>query len=137
MEQRISFVTLVVADVEASRRFYVDGLGWEPELHVAGEVLMLRVADRVILSLWDRAAAEHELGPVAADGTPPIALAHNVDGEARVDAVIDEARAAGADVVAEPRRREWGGYSGYFADPDGYRWEVAHNPGPIGQAVLP
>jgi catechol 2,3-dioxygenase-like lactoylglutathione lyase family enzyme len=137
MEQRISFITLVVEDVEASRRFYVDGLGWQPELHVAGEVLMLRMGDRLILSLWDRMAAEHEIGPVTTDGTPPVTLAHNLADEAGVDAVLAEARAAGARIAAEAQRREWGGYSGYFADPDGYRWEVAYNPGPIGESVLP
>lgn len=137
MEQRISFITLVVGDVEASRRFYVDGLGWEPELHVAGEVLMLRIGDKLILSLWDRSSAEHEIGPVTTGGTPPVTLAHNVASRADVDRVIAEARAAGAQVAAEPQRREWGGYSGYITDPDGYRWEIAFNPGPIGESVLP
>lgn len=137
MEQRISFITLVVEDVEASRRFYVDGLGWEPELHVAGEVLMLRMGERLVLSLWDRTSAEHELGAVTVGGTPPVTLAHNVRDEAEVTAVIEHARQAGARIVAEPRAREWGGFSGYFADPDGYRWEVAYNPGPIGESVLP
>ena len=137
MDQRLSLITLVVSDVEASARFYVDGLGWHPELHVAGEVLMLMLGERLILSLWDRDAAEHEIGRVTSGGTPPITLAHNVATEAQVDAVIAEARAAGAEIVAEPQKREWGGYTGYFADPDGYRWEVAHNPGPIGQLVLP
>ncbi|MEL5991982.1 VOC family protein [Microbacterium phosphatis] len=137
MDQRLSFLTLVVADVEASSRFYVDGLGWTPELHVAGEVLMLRIGERLILSLWARDAAEHEIGPVMSGGTPPVTLAHNLATEAEVDAVIAEAREAGAEIVAEPRAREWGGYSGYFADPDGYRWEIACNPGPIGESVLP
>lgn len=137
MDQRISFITLIVEDVEASRRFYVDGLGWDPELHVAGEVLMLRMGERLILSLWDRMAAEHEIGPVTTGGTPPVTLAHNLSTAGGVDAVMSEARAAGATIVAEPQRREWGGYSGYFADPDGYRWEIAHNPGPIGESVLP
>ncbi|GAB3280037.1 glyoxalase [Microbacterium sp. MEC084] len=137
MEQRISFITLVVDDVEASRAFYVDRLGWHEELHVEGEVLMLRVGDKLMLSLWDRAHAEAELGPVKADGVAPITLAHNVASESEVDAVIAEARAAGATLVSEPVRRSWGGYTGYIADPDGYRWEVAYNPGPIGESVLP
>ncbi|WP_345751149.1 VOC family protein [Microbacterium rhizophilus] len=137
MDQRISFITLVVEDVEASRRFYVDGLRWEPELHVAGEVLMLRMGERLILSLWDRMAAEHEIGPVTTGGTPPVTLAHNVPTETEVDAVLAGARAAGAEIVAEPQKREWGGYTGYFADLDGYRWEVAYNPGPVGESVLP
>lgn len=137
MEQRISFITLIVEDVEASRRFYVDGLGWREELHVEGEVLMLRVGDKLMLSLWDRAHAEPEIGPVKVEGVPPITLAHNVASEEAVEAVIEEARNAGATLVAEPTRRAWGGYTGYIADPDGYRWEVAYNPGPIGESVLP
>ncbi|MCL8026529.1 VOC family protein [Nocardioides bruguierae] len=139
MDQRISFVTLAVADVEASRRFYVDGLGWEPELLVPGEVLMLRAGERLVLSLWDAAAFTAEVGeaPRSGPGVSPITLAHNVATPAEVDAVLAEARAAGADPVADGVAREWGGYSGYFADPDGFRWEVAHNPGPIGLSVLP
>ncbi|MCW4386388.1 VOC family protein [Salinibacterium sp. SYSU T00001] len=136
MEQRLSFVTLVVDDVARARDFYVTGLGWRPELLVEGEVLMLRVGERLMLSLWDRAHAEDEIGPVSR-GPAPVTLAHNVASEERVDAVLETARAAGAHIVAEAARREWGGYSGYFADPDGFRWEVAFNPGPIGATVLP
>jgi catechol 2,3-dioxygenase-like lactoylglutathione lyase family enzyme len=137
MEPRLSFVTLVVADLAASRRFYVDGLGWEPVLEVPGEVLMFRVADRVVLSLWDEAAAAAEIGPVTRGGTPPVTLAHNVADPAQVDAVLDDARRAGAPHVSTAQDRSWGGRSGYFADPDGFRWEVAHNPGEVGRIVLP
>lgn len=138
MDQRISFVTLAVRDLEASRRFYVDGLGWTPDLDVAGEVLMIMTGRRLVLSLWDRGQFEAEVGPVAAgDGVPPFTLSHNVATEREVDAVLDTARAAGADPVHAAVRRDWGGYTGYFADPDGFRWEVATNPGPIGQKVLP
>lgn len=137
MDPRVSFVTLVVRDVEASRRFYVDGLGWSAELEAPGEVVMFRVADKVVLSLWDEASAVAELGPVGrGSGAPPFTLAHNVATPADVDRVMGEAAAAGATVVAEPTARDWGGYSGYFADPDGFRWEVACNPGPIGQSLL-
>ncbi|WP_188754956.1 VOC family protein [Microbacterium album] len=137
MDQRISFITLVVADVAAARRFYVDGLGWREELYVEGDVLMLRVADRVVLSLWSREHAEVEIGPVTTGGTPPVTLAHNVPAPADVDAVLEEARAAGAKVPAAARQRDWGGYTGYFVDPDGFRWEVAYNPSPLGESVLP
>ena len=138
MDQRISFVTLAVRDLEASRRFYVDGLGWSPDLEVEGDVVMLMAGERLVLSLWDREHFQAELGPVAdGAGVPPFTLAHNVATEAEVDAVLETARAAGADPVHAPQRREWGGYTGYFADPDGFRWEVATNPGPIGQKVLP
>lgn len=135
MDQRLSFVTLAVRDLDASRRFYVGGLGWTPELDVPGEVLMFRVAEKVVLSLWDVAAFTAEVGAAPASGVPPVTLAHNCPTEADVDAVLATARAAGG-TTSGPRRRDWGGYSGYFADPDGFRWEVAYNPGTIGRSVL-
>ena len=138
MEQRVSFITLAVADLDATRRFYVDGLGWHPDLDVPGEVVMFRVADRVVLSLWSERGFEDEVGPIRrGSGLAPITLSHNLPTKEGVDAVLADAAAAGAHEVGEAADREWGGYSGYFADPDGYRWEVAWNPGPIGQAVLP
>lgn len=138
MDQRISFVTLAVADLDASRAFYLDGLGWEAALDVPGEVLMIRAGSHLMLSLWVAPAFEAEVGPIVrGSGVAPFTLAHNVGSRAEVDVVLETARAAGADPVGEPFEREWGGYSGYFADPDGFRWEIAYNPGPIGQVVLP
>jgi catechol 2,3-dioxygenase-like lactoylglutathione lyase family enzyme len=138
MDQRISFVTLAVRDLDASRRFYLDGLGWQASVDVPGEVLMLKVGEHVVLSLWDRAAFEAEVGPIASgEGLAPFTLAHNVATPAAVDEVLATARGAGADPVQPAVSRDWGGYTGYFADPDGYRWEIAHNPGPIGAEVLP
>lgn len=137
MEQRVSFITLAVADLAATRRFYVDGLGWEPALEEEGEVLMFEVAEKVVLSLWAESGFEDEVGPIRrGSGIAPITLAHNVPTRDRVDAVLADARGAGASEVGDAVEREWGGYTGYFADPDGFRWEVAHNPGPIGQSVL-
>jgi catechol 2,3-dioxygenase-like lactoylglutathione lyase family enzyme len=137
MDPRISFVTLAVRDLDAARAFYVAGLGWAPELDVPGEVVMIRVGDRQILSLWDETAFEAEVGAIArGNGVPPFTLAHNVATRAEVDAVLAEAAALGAEVRG-PEEREWGGYTGYFADPDGVRWEIARNPGEIGQLVLP
>jgi catechol 2,3-dioxygenase-like lactoylglutathione lyase family enzyme len=138
MDQRISFVTLAVRDLDASRRFYLDGLGWQASVDVPGEVLMLKVGEHVVLSLWDRAAFEAEVGPIASgEGLAPFTLAHNVATPAAVDEVLATARGAGADPVQPAVQRDWGGYTGYFADPDGYRWEIAHNPGPVGAEVLP
>ena len=138
MDQRVSFITLAVADLEATRAFYLDGLGWQAELDVPGEVLMIKVGERLVLSLWDEAGFEAEVGPIRRGaGLVPLTLAHNVATRSEVDAVLATARAAGADPVAEAEEREWGGYTGYFADPDGFRWEIAWNPDPIGQAVLP
>lgn len=137
MDPRLSFVTLVVRELERSRAFYVDGLGWHAELDVPGEVVMIRVAEKVVLSLWQESSAVGELGQIGRPaGALPFTLAHNVASPADVDRVLVEVEAAGGTVVAAPTAREWGGYTGYFADPDGFRWEVAYNPGPIGQSVL-
>jgi uncharacterized protein len=139
MDQRLSLVTLAVADLEKSHRFYVAGLGWGPMIQVPGDVLMIKVADKVLLSLWDREHFEAEVGPIAMEpgGLAPLTLAHNVASRGEVDKVLDSARRAGADPVHDGVDREWGGYTGYFGDPDGYRWEVAWAPGEVGTAVLP
>ena len=137
MEQRVNFITLAVADVERSRQFYVDGLGWTAELLVPGEVLMIKVGERLMLSLWDEGQFEAEVGPIRrGDGVTPITLSHNCVNAAAVDAALADAEAAGA-VVTAATTRDWGGYSGYFSDPDEFRWEVAWNPYPVGQVVLP
>jgi len=137
MDQRLSLVTLVVADIGATRRFYVDGLGWDLLMEAPGEVLMFQVGQHVVLSLWDEAHAAEEIGPVSHGGTAPLTLAHNVGTPAEVDGVLDDARRAGAASVRDGVAREWGGYSGYFTDPDGFLWEVAHAPGPLGTLVVP
>ena len=137
MDPRLSFVTLAVPDLAAVRAFYVDGLGWPVELEADDEVVMIRVAERVVLSLWSEEGFEAEVGPVRrGEGLVPVTLAHNVASPAEVDAVLEQARRAGASFVSAGEPRSWGGYTGYFADPAGFRWEVAHNPGPIGQSVL-
>ncbi len=143
MDQRISFLTLAVRDLGASRRFYVDGLGWTPELEVEGDVLMIKTGDRLVLSLWDREHFQAEVGAIASglaerDGVAPFTISHNVATEAEVDEILEVARAAGADPVHQAVQREWGGYTGYFGDPDGYRWEIATracpaNPGGAGR----
>lgn len=138
MDQRISFVTLAVADLDATRRFYLDGLGWTAELDVPGEVVMIKAGEHLLLSLWEVSHFEAEVGQIVrGSGVAPFTLAHNVPTREEVDAVLATARAAGASPVEEAVEREWGGYTGYFGDPDGYRWEIAWNPGPVGQLVLP
>ena len=138
MDQRLSFVTLAVRDLDASRAFYVDGLGWD-----GGDGRARRGADdpgwgstSCSRSGWTPSSRPRSVRSPR-QGVAPIALAHNVATREEVDAVLATARAAGADPVHEAFAREWGGYSGYFGDPDGYRWEIAFNPGPIGQVVLP
>lgn len=140
MDQRISFFSFAVADLEASRRFYLDGLGWSAAFEAEGDVVMVQVGEHLVLSLWDRDHFEAEVGSIGwrpEAGVAPFTISHNVPTKAEVDTVLETARAAGADPVHDAVEREWGGYTGYFGDPDGYRWEVAHNPGPIGQVVLP
>ena len=137
MDQRISFVTLAVADLDRTRAFYVDGLGWRPELFVPDEVLMIRAGEKLVLSLWSEQGFEAEVGPIRrGEGVAPLTLAHNVATEAEVDEILALAASIGAEVRG-PARRDWGGYTGYFSDPDGFRWEIATNPGEIGQLVLP
>jgi predicted lactoylglutathione lyase len=137
MEQRVSFITLAVADLDRTRAFYVEGLGWTPELYVPGEVLMIRVGEKVILSLWSEQEFEAEVGPVRrGNGIAPVTLAHNVATEAEVDEILELATSLGAEASAA-EHRDWGGYTGYFADPDGFRWEIAVNPGDVGRIVLP
>ena len=135
MDQRISFVTLAVRDVASARDFYVDGLGWQPSYDGEG-VLMLRAGEHLVLSLWDREEFRAEVGEIG-DGPASITLAHNVATREEVGTVMAEVVAAGGTVLGGPQEREWGGFTGYVADPDGYRWEVAWNPGPLGEMVLP
>ena len=137
MDQRVSFITLAVADLERSRAFYLDGLGWRAEVDVPGEVLMIRVGAKIMLSLWAEPSFEAEVGPVRrGEGVVPMTLAHNVRTEAEVDQILELASRLGAE-VSRAQRRDWGGYTGYFSDPDGFRWEIAVNPDPVGQSLLP
>ncbi len=134
MEQRINFVTLAVADVERSKQFYVTGLGWVPVFEAPGEVLFLPIAQGVVLSLWNREGFTAEVAPPGT-GQAPLTLAHNVSSPAEVDAVLAAAEGAGAK-VRPGEHRDWGGYSGYFFDPDGFAWEVAHNPTDLGDGLV-
>ena len=112
MEQRISLITLAVRDLAVSRRFYVDGLGWEAFLDV-DDVLMLRVGEHLLLSLWASESFTTEVGQsTLGTGIAPITLAHNVSSDAEVRVFLDEmSRAVGRNVQLATRR-EWGGNSG-------------------------
>ena len=130
MEPRISLITLGVSDLERSLRFYRDGLGWPVSgASVAGVVAFLHTRGAV-LALWSRRdlAADANI-PDGGSGFGGIALAHNVRAKEEVDSVIAEAVKAGGSLLKAAHEADWGGYSGYFADPDGYPWEVAFNPG--------
>ncbi|MDQ0664137.1 putative glyoxalase superfamily protein PhnB [Arthrobacter ulcerisalmonis] len=128
MEPRVDFISLGVRNVQESRAFYIDGLGWPVHREVAGEVLFIQVNHGLVLSLWDARQMQAEAGTTPPAGVPCITLSHNLRSPAEVDRVMEEAAAAGAAIIAEPVTQPWGGYTGYFADPDGFRWEVAYNP---------
>lgn len=135
MDQRISFITLAVDDVRRSREFYVNGLKWVP-MFEDQEVIMIPVGEHLMLSLWSREGFSAEIGEAPARGVAPITLAYNCATEDDVDRVLDLAASLGAHTQAAVNR-DWGGYSGYFSDPDGFRWEIAMNPGLTGDYVLP
>ncbi len=127
MEPRISIVTLGVSDIERSVRFYCDGLGL-PTDYSSGNVALFQTAG-TWLGLYSREAlAEDATVPSEGHGFTGVTLAHNVRSQPEVDAVLAEAHAAGATIVKPAQDLFWGGYSGYFADPDGHLWEVAWNP---------
>jgi catechol 2,3-dioxygenase-like lactoylglutathione lyase family enzyme len=126
MEQRLSMVTLGVADLDRARRFY-EALGWRRHGDQA-EVVFFQ-AGGMVLGLWSRESlAEDARVPAGGPGFGGIALAYNTRAREDVDAVLAEAEAAGATITKPAEEAFWGGYTGYFADPDGHLWEVAWNP---------
>jgi catechol 2,3-dioxygenase-like lactoylglutathione lyase family enzyme len=126
MEQRVSLVTLGVSDLARARAFY-EGLGWTSGAAPADDVVFFQ-AGGMVVALWDRGRLAADSVVQDGGGWGGVTLAHNVRSPAAVDAVIEEARAAGGTVLREGEATFWGGYSGVFADPDGHPWEVAHNP---------
>ena len=126
MEQRLSLVTLGVADLARARAFY-EALGWVTRAEPADDVVFFQ-AGGMIVALWDRSRLAEDSGVEDTGGWGGVTLALNVRSPAEVDTVIDEARAAGARIARAGAETFWGGYSGAFVDPDGHPWEVAHNP---------
>ena len=125
MDQRVSVITLGVADLERAMRFYGD-LGWRRTGDDAD--VAFYQSGGMVFALWSRDSLAEDSAVTDGGGWGGVTLAHNVGSPAEVDAVIDEARAAGASIGREPAATFWGGYSGVFLDPDGHPWEVAHNP---------
>jgi catechol 2,3-dioxygenase-like lactoylglutathione lyase family enzyme len=141
VDARISIVTLGVADLERSRRFYRDGLGWPLSSESNAGIAFFRTAG-VVLALYPREllAADANL-PDVGSGFAGITLAQNVASTELVDSALAQAVSAGGTLLKPAATAVWGGYSGYFADPDGYAWEVAWNPyfplGEDGSVQLP
>jgi catechol 2,3-dioxygenase-like lactoylglutathione lyase family enzyme len=129
MKSKISLVTLGVRDFAKSLAFYRDGLGFTPHRFKDGDNHVMFVMEGSWLSLYPRhLLAADAAVPDDGNGFSGVTLAHNAKSKADVDAVFRHALAAGARVVKPPQDVFWGGYSGYFADPDGHLWEVAYNP---------
>lgn len=128
MKARISLITLGVDDLARSRDFY-GRLGFAQRKESNDSITFFELHDRLTLALFPREALAQDADiPCGGQGFKSFALAHNVATEAEVDAVIAHAVACGAALVKPAQRASWGGYSGYFADPDGFLWEVAFNP---------
>ena len=126
MKQRVSLITLGVADLERAKTFY-EALGWKTNTDPDQGVFFFQ-AGEMVLALWDRAQLAKDSAVEDSPGWGGTTLALNLGSPAEVDAAIEEARAAGAKIGREPAETFWGGYSGVFVDPDGHPWEVAHNP---------
>jgi hypothetical protein len=134
VKPRITVITLGVDDLERSLRFYRDGLGLATPGIVGtefahGAVAFFPLEGGLTLALWPRASLAHDSGLAVGPSSPTdVALAHNVSSRQEVDAVMMQAGAAGATIVKPAVDTFWGGYAGYFQDPDGHLWEVAWNP---------
>ena len=134
MQPRITVITIGVDDLERAVRFYRDGLGLSTDGIVGkefeyGAVAFFELQAGVQLALWPRASIAQDTGlPVSAPSPTDLTLGHNVASRAEVDAVMEQASQAGAVVVKAPHDTFWGGYSGYFQDPDGHLWEIVWNP---------
>ena len=126
MDQRLSLVTLGVTDLPRARSFY-EALGWRTGAAPDDDVVFFQ-AGGMVVALWDRAELAADSGVTDGGGWGGVTFAYNTRSPAEVDAVIEEARAAGATIAREPGETFWGGYSAIFVDPDGHPWEVAHNP---------
>jgi catechol 2,3-dioxygenase-like lactoylglutathione lyase family enzyme len=134
MKPRITLITIGVDDLERAVEFYRNGLGFPTEGIVGtefehGAVAFFELHGGLKLALWPRKSLAHDarltVGPASAT---EFSLAHNVGSKAEVDAVMSQAKRAGAAIIKPAKDTVWGGYSGYFQDPDGHLWEVAWNP---------
>ena len=129
MKQRVSIITLGIEDIPRSRAFY-EVLGWKPIKHEHGGSIVFFQCGGMVVALYPRHLLAEDAGvsPDKKDQFSGITLAYNVNSKEEVHETIEQARKAGAKILKEPQDVFWGGYHGYFADPDGHLWEVAHNP---------
>jgi uncharacterized protein len=126
MKQRVSLITLGVRDLERARRFY-EALGWKTGAEPDDDTIFFQAGD-MIVALWDRAKLAEDSCVEDGGEWGGITPALNVGSNEEVDAVTEEARAAGATIAREPGETFWGGYDAIFIDPEGHPWEIAHNP---------
>jgi uncharacterized protein len=131
VEQQVHVTTLATADLDAARRFYVEGLGWRPLLDVPGEIVFFQVAPGTVLAFFETAKFAQDLGSgPARPVVSGVTLAHNVADRDAVAAIVDAMTAAGGTVLTAPEEGAFGGvFHALVADPNGVVWEVAHNPG--------
>lgn len=128
MQPRLSLVTLGVSDLARSKKFYCDGLGWTPSSAGNDDVVFIQLG-AIALGLFSRASLAHDANvDESGSGFRGLSLAQNYASKAEVDAAMKDAERAGAKILKPAEDVFWGGYSGYFADPDGHPWEVAFNP---------
>jgi len=126
MQQQISVITLGVADLAVSRRFYVEGFGWTPVFE-NGEIAFYQM-NGLVLGTWLKAQLEQDVGRSPPAGAGAYSLAHNVASADEVRRLVDRLAGAGGDVLRVPDAPPHGGFRGYVADPDGHAWEIAWNP---------
>ena len=129
MEQHINYITLGVADLAESRRFYREVVGWQETADSNENIAFFQAGNALLLALFGKAALAHDAQiPEQSSGFPRFTLAHNVGSEAEVDALFAGFAAKNINIIKAPQKVFWGGYSGYLADPDGFLWEIAFNP---------
>ena len=134
MKPRVTFITLGVDDLDRSLRFYRDGLGLETKGIIGeefehGAAAFFDLQPGLILAIWPRKSLSHDTGiPMGSPSATEFALGHNVLSKEEVDNLMEQAKKAGAAIVKPAQETFWGGYAGYFQDPDNHLWEVAWNP---------
>ena len=129
MEQHINYITLGVANLAESRRFYREVFGWQETADSNENIAFSQAGNALLLALFGKTALARDAQiPEQSSGFPRFTLAHNVGSEAEVDALFAGFAAKNANIIKAPQKVFWGGYSGYLADPDGFLWEITFNP---------